>query len=65
MSMNYAGPVFIGLVLIALIDWVVRGRKFYNGPVREAASMSDTDGRWELELGVKTVGFRADTAKSA
>ncbi|KAK5123027.1 hypothetical protein LTR85_003593 [Meristemomyces frigidus] len=34
-SMNYAGPVFIGLLLVALIDWFVRGRKHYAGPTHE------------------------------
>ncbi|KAK4546356.1 hypothetical protein LTR36_002033 [Oleoguttula mirabilis] len=34
-SMNYAGPVFLGLLLIALIDWFVRGRKHYVGPTQE------------------------------
>ena len=34
-TMNYAGPVFIALVLVALVDWFVRGRKYYAGPTRE------------------------------
>lgn len=38
-SMNYAGPVFIGLLLIALIDWFVRGRKHYAGPRQEETDM--------------------------
>lgn len=42
-SMNYAGPVFIGLVLIALLDWLLRGRNFYDGPVREVRSTSDAN----------------------
>ncbi|KAK5133339.1 hypothetical protein LTR08_007864 [Meristemomyces frigidus] len=41
-SMNYAGPVFIGFVLIALIDWFVRGRKYYVGPMQEDTG-SDVD----------------------
>lgn len=46
--------------MIALIDWVVRGRQFYAGPVREAISASDADGRSELELGVDTVALKTD-----
>lgn len=34
-TMNYAAPVFIGLMLVALVDWFARGRKFYAGPTRE------------------------------
>ncbi|KAK4888288.1 hypothetical protein LTR27_012783 [Elasticomyces elasticus] len=33
--MNYAGPLFLGLVILALINWVVRGRHYYAGPTRE------------------------------
>ena len=35
-SMNWAGPVFGFLFVIALIDWFVRGRKHYAGPTKEA-----------------------------
>lgn len=34
-EMNYAGPVFLGLLLIAIVDWFVRGRNRYSGPTRE------------------------------
>jgi len=37
-TMNYAGPVFLFLVLVALVDWFVRGRKHYVGPRREPMS---------------------------
>lgn len=40
-SMNYAGPVFLGLLLIALIDWFVRGRKHYAGPMQENVFEAD------------------------
>jgi hypothetical protein len=33
--MNYAAPVFGFVILLALTDWFVRGRKFYVGPKRE------------------------------
>jgi len=36
-TMNYAGPVFGGLLIIALLDWVFRGRKHYTGPLREVS----------------------------
>ncbi|KAK4958973.1 hypothetical protein LTR10_003772 [Elasticomyces elasticus] len=43
-TMNYAGPVFLGLVLLALVDWVVRGRHYYAGPTREEnAGLEQTD----------------------
>ncbi|KAK3068899.1 hypothetical protein LTR53_013177 [Teratosphaeriaceae sp. CCFEE 6253] len=32
---NYAGPVFLGLVMVALIDWFARGRNHYVGPTQE------------------------------
>lgn len=35
-SLNWAGPVFGFLLLIALADWVFRGRFYYNGPTRDA-----------------------------
>ena len=34
-NMNYAGPVFGSLILVALADWYFRGRMFYKGPIRE------------------------------
>ncbi|KAE9403332.1 putative amino acid permease [Gymnopus androsaceus JB14] len=34
-TMNYAGPVFVAVVLIALGGWIVSGRKHFQGPVRE------------------------------
>ena len=34
-NMNYASPVMAGVVLFALIDWFVRGRKKFIGPLRE------------------------------
>ncbi|EAW07593.1 putative amino acid permease [Aspergillus clavatus NRRL 1] len=32
MNMNYAAPVFLGALLFAVGDWVVRGRKQWQGP---------------------------------
>lgn len=34
-NMNYAGPVFSALIIIALGYWFFRGRKFYQGPICE------------------------------
>jgi amino acid transporter len=31
-SMNYAGPVFLCVLLLALGDWMIRGRQHYKGP---------------------------------
>jgi choline transport protein len=35
MNMNYAAPVFGFVILLALTDWFMRGRKFYVGPKME------------------------------
>jgi len=32
LTMNYAAPIFLGAVLLALIDWFVRGRKKFSVP---------------------------------
>lgn len=34
-TMNYAGPIFGGTVLLALVDWVVWGRKRFQMPVKK------------------------------
>ena len=36
-TMNYSGPIFGLVLLFALADWLLRGRKFYTGPIREVA----------------------------
>ena len=52
-SMNYAGPVFGGLCLIALLDWIFRGRHYYSGPTREdtvhVVDAKETTGSVEAE----------------
>jgi choline transport protein len=35
LNMNYAAPVFGFVILFAVMDWCVRGRKVYVGPKRE------------------------------
>lgn len=42
-SMNYAGPVFLGLLLIALGDWFIRGRKHYAGPTQEKVLVAESE----------------------
>jgi len=34
-NMNYAGPVFIALIILLLIDWLLRGRVNFTGPLKE------------------------------
>lgn len=36
-TMNYAGPVFALCLIIALADWFIRGRKHFQGPLREVS----------------------------
>lgn len=36
-NMNYAAPVFIGVVLFAVVDWCFRGRFKWNGPIGKMA----------------------------
>ena len=42
-NMNYAGVLFLGVVLFALVDWVVRGRKRYVGPIKEVSSEGSSE----------------------
>jgi choline transport protein len=35
MNMNYASTVFVFVVVFAIVDWYLRGRKVYTGPKRE------------------------------
>lgn len=34
-NMNYAGPVFLGVALLLCIDWLVRGKDRFRGPLKE------------------------------
>ncbi|KAH8594759.1 putative amino acid permease [Bisporella sp. PMI_857] len=34
-NMNYCAPVFLGLTILLLFDWVVRGRTKFKGPLKE------------------------------
>lgn len=40
-NMNYSSPVFVFVLLFSLIDWLVRGRMLYKGPVREVVPIED------------------------
>ena len=46
-NMNYAAPIFLGAILLALINYVVRGHRQYVGPIKEvvvhSAASSDVD----------------------
>lgn len=32
LTMNYASPIFVGALLIAAVDWLIRGRKKFRVP---------------------------------
>lgn len=34
-NMNYCGPVFVGLIILLIFDWMVRGRITFTGPLKE------------------------------
>lgn len=34
-NMNYAGPVMLALVVLAGMDWLIRGKNVFKGPLRE------------------------------
>jgi choline transport protein len=34
-NMNYAGPVIFVLILVAGLDWFIRGKDMFKGPLRE------------------------------
>lgn len=41
--MNYAIVYLGGILFVALLYWVVRGRKFYTGPLIEAEVTTEID----------------------
>ena len=43
LNMNYASVVFAGVILFSLVDWFVRGRKRYTGPIREIRSETSSE----------------------
>ena len=42
-NMNYAVVVFAGVLIFSLIDWFVRGKKRYTGPIREVGSETSSE----------------------
>ena len=42
-NMNYASVVFLGVILFSLVDWFIRGRKRYTGPIREIRSETSSE----------------------
>lgn len=34
-NMNWSGPVFIGVCLLLVVDWIFRARKSFVGPTRD------------------------------
>ena len=35
-NMNYAGPVMLGVIIIALVDWTISGHKRFSVPTKKA-----------------------------
>ncbi|KAL2424387.1 Choline transport protein [Exophiala dermatitidis] len=42
-NMNYASPVFIGVMVIAAVNYFVRARKRFHGPIKEVASEASSE----------------------
>jgi choline transport protein len=47
LNMNYASPVFIAVMLFAVINYFVRARKRFTGPIKEVTS--ETSSEQELD----------------
>lgn len=45
LNMNYAGPVFLGLCLLLICDWMARGKRTYTGPLKELLQPPDQRSR--------------------
>lgn len=50
-NMNYAGPVILGLVFVAVMDWLIRGKDVFKGPLRE---MIEEEVEVEAHVGRRT-----------
>jgi choline transport protein len=44
-NMNYSGPVFGALMVFLILDWVIRGRKKYEGPLKELLEATQREER--------------------
>lgn len=42
-NMNYASPVFVGVMIIAVVNYFLRTRKRFHGPVKEVASETSSE----------------------
>ena len=40
-NMNYAGPICLGVICLALVDWFTRGRKRFKVPVEAVVGVDD------------------------
>lgn len=47
LNMNYASPVFVAVMIFAVINYYVRARKRFTGPIKEVSS--DTSSEQGLE----------------
>ena len=53
-NMNYASVVFLGVIIFSMCDWIVRGRKKYQGPIRETRSETSSEVDQQTVLDEKT-----------
>jgi choline transport protein len=42
-NMNYSGPVFLGVSVLLICDWVIRGRGRFTGPLRDLLTQGARD----------------------
>lgn len=59
-NMNYAAPVFGFVMLVAIMDWFLRGKKFYNGPKKEIDLSQNVS-----DMSYITEGYLTTTKKEA
>ncbi|KAK5056772.1 hypothetical protein LTR84_012304 [Exophiala bonariae] len=52
-NMNYASPVFVAVMVFAVINYVVRARKRFTGPIKEVISKTSSD-NLDLQLVIAT-----------
>ena len=51
LNMNYAGPVFVGVCILLIGDWLIRGRRRYTGPLKELLQPPDQRPRKDSTVG--------------
>jgi hypothetical protein len=42
-NMNYASPVFIAVMLFAIVNYYVRARRRFTGPIKEVTSETSSE----------------------